>query len=104
MVLVRIVFQAKAGCANELVAGLKQGMGMMRSLNPQARHVRILTDLSGPFDTVVQEIEVDSLEDFMKGQATMFSDPRWQKLMEESRSRDLMVSGSKEYYTVEYAD
>ncbi len=102
MVLVRMTFQAKMGCANQVVAGFKQGIDVMRAANPGLRRVRVLTDLSGPFDTVVQEMEFDSLEDFMRGQAAIFSDPRWQKLMQENQARDLVIGGSKEYFTIEY--
>ena len=81
MILVRLVFQAKFGHAAEVVAGFKQGGEIARSAGVKGpRHVRILTDLSGPFDTVVQELEFDSLDDFMKSQAAMFADPRWQEM------------------------
>ena len=66
--------------------------------------MRILTDLSGPFDTVVQELEYDSLDDFMKAQAAMFADPRWQEMAQQSGWPALLVSGSKEFYTVEFAE
>jgi hypothetical protein len=104
MILVRMVFQAKMGHAAEIVAGFKQGAEVLRSLNLGARHVRIFTDLSGSFDTVVQELEFDSIEDFMKSQGALFSDPRWRELMQSGRERDLVISGSKEYYTVEFEE
>ncbi len=97
MIQVRMRFQAKTGCAQELVAGLKQGIEVVRAINPAVAKVRILTDLSGPFDTVVQEIEFDSLEDFMQGMAKLWSDPRWQELEKKRLDRDILVSGSKEY-------
>ena len=102
MILVRMKFQAKMGCANEVVAGFKQGMDVMRAAGGGVRHVRILTDLSGPFDTVIEELEFDSMDDFMRGQAALWSDPNWRKLMQENQARDLIVGGSKEYYTIEY--
>jgi hypothetical protein len=60
-VLVRIVCQAKFGKASEVVAGLKQSQEIVRRVVAPDLRVRILTDLSGPFDTVVQELEVESL-------------------------------------------
>ena len=57
MILVRLVFQAKFGHAAEVVAGFKQGAEIARSAGGKGpRHIRILTDLSGPFDTVVQQL------------------------------------------------
>jgi len=105
MILVRLVFQAKFGHAAEVVAGFKQGAEIARSAGGKGpRHVRILTDLSGPFDTVVQELEYDSLDDFMKAQAAMFADPRWQEMARNGGFGDGVVSGSKEFYTVEFEE
>ena len=105
MILVRLVFQAKFGRAAEVVAGFKQAAEIARSAGEKGpRHVRILTDLSGPFDTVVQELEYDSLDDFMKAQAVMFADPRWQEMAQESGWPALLASGSKEFYTVEFEE
>ncbi len=97
MILVRLVFQAKFGKAAELVASFKSGEEMMGA--GRGRNVKILTDLSGPFDTVVQEVEYDSLEVFMEDQARMFADPKFGAAMEGSR--DLIRNGYKEYYTIE---
>ncbi len=93
-----MVFQVKTGHAHEIVEGFR---AMAASATVPQGHVRILTDLSGPFDTVVQEVEVESIDAFLKESEKMFADPKWQQEM--SRSRDLMVSGSKEYYTIEYS-
>jgi hypothetical protein len=53
--------------------------------------------------TVIQEVEYDSIEHFMQDQAAMFSDPRWQDTMQPNRNRDLIISGSKKFYTIEMA-
>jgi len=97
VILVRIVFQAKFGKAGELAAsfkGFEQAANLMRG-----RNVKILTDLSGPFDTVVQEMEYESVQAFMEDQERMFADPQFQASM--GRSADLIRSGYKEYYTIE---
>ena len=105
MILVRLVFQAKFGRAAEVVAGFKQAAEIARSAGEKGpRHIRILTDLSGPFDTVIQELEYDSLDDFMKAQAAMFADPRWQETAQKSGWPALLASGSKEFYTVEFEE
>jgi hypothetical protein len=102
MILVRLVFQAKFGHAAEVVAGFKQAAEVGRSVSEGLRHVRILTDLSGPFDTVVQELEYDSLESFLKSQAAMFADPRFQEMSRSVSRADGMLGGFKEFYTVEF--
>ena len=105
MILVRLVFQAKFGHAAEVVAGFKQAAEIARSaVEKGPRHVRILTDLSGPFDTIIEELEYDSLDDFMKAQAAMFADPRWQEMAQKSGWPDLLASGTKEFYTVEFEE
>jgi hypothetical protein len=53
MILVRFVCQAKFGKANEVVAGFKQSQEVTSSAIGQSLRSRILTDLSGPFDTIV---------------------------------------------------
>ncbi len=101
MVLVRLVFQAKFGHAGELVAAFRQGAEAMAGSAMRPRHVRILTDLSGPFDTIVEELEFDCLEDYINGQAAVFADPAFREMMQQTVGQ--MEGGSKEYYTIEYA-
>jgi hypothetical protein len=100
MIQVRLVFQAKFGKAGELAAAFKE-FGSMAQASGVAgpRSVRILTDLSGPYDTVVQELDFDSFEVWEKSQAAMFAHPRAQEMM--ARTRDLIAGGSKEFYTIE---
>lgn len=101
MVLVRIVFHGKLGHAGHIVESMKKGMDAMRNVPaPQPRHVRILTDLSGQFDTVIEELEFDNLDQFLSGQEKMFADPQWQATMRDFA--DHIEGGSKEYFTVEY--
>jgi quinol monooxygenase YgiN len=100
MIAVRLVFRAKFGHAQDVLALFKAGAQMARAAGGGARHVRILTDLSGPFDTVVQELEFESIEQYMRSQAALFADPRWQQLMHQSA--EFIESGAKEYYTVEF--
>ena len=100
MIQVRIVFQAKFGRAGDLVAAFKEfGKITMPSGIPAPSSVRLLTDLSGPFDTVVQELEFESLAAAEKSQAAMFADPQIHRLMQ--RVNDSIMSGYKEFYTIE---
>ena len=71
---------------------------MQRIAGPNAK-VRILTDLSGPFDTVVQEIELESLAEWEQLRAKTFSDPEFKQMQEVSESP--FASGRTEFYTLE---
>jgi hypothetical protein len=72
MMIVRDVFQAKYGHGGELVALLKEAQrDMPRSFQ------RILTDASGPFFTVVTEIEVANLADWETLMAEVFANPKF---------------------------
>jgi hypothetical protein len=99
MVLIRFVCQAKFGKANEVVAGFKQMQEIIGTLVGQNVGVRILTDLSGPFDTVVQEIEVESLAEWERLRAAIFSNPQVQAA--EAASPGIIESGRTEFYTIE---
>lgn len=96
MILVRFVFQTKWGKAHEVVESFKKTESI---LGDQMGRIRILTDLSGPFHTVVQEIEVESLAVWERQRAEIFSNPVLQQ--EFARTADLIESGRTEFYTIE---
>ncbi len=98
MILVRVVFQAKHGKAGELVVGMKEALNQMKRGDPQSRG-RLLTDLSGPFDTVVLEIEHASLAAAEQFRAQLFTRPAYQE--SRPRTEELVLSGHQEYYTIE---
>ncbi len=100
MIQVRLVFQAKFGKASNLVAMMKNyDPSQFPPGVPRPRSVRLLTDLSGPFDTVVQELEFDSYETWEKHMAAMYADPRAEDMM--APTLELIRSGHKEFYTIE---
>lgn len=99
MIVVRLVFQTKWDKADEVVNGFKEGAEMMkRVVGPEARF-RILTDLSGPFFTVVQEMELESLAEWERIRATTFSDPEFQGA--QAARDNPFESGRTEFYTLE---
>jgi hypothetical protein len=99
MILVRFVCKARFGKANEVVEGFKQSAELARPLiGPNVRG-RILTDLSGPFDTVIQELEVESLAEWERLRGVMFSNPQFQEA--EASMPDVIESGQTEFYTIE---
>lgn len=98
-ILVRFVCQAKFGKGSEVVAGFKQSGELVRTVVGSNIRTRLLTDLSGPFDTVVQEIEVASLAEWERLRAMIFSNPEIHEA--EAALPGLIESGRTEYYTIE---
>jgi hypothetical protein len=94
MIVVRGVFQAKYGKGNELVQLLKEGNAMW----PSGRNARILTDLSGPFFTVVSEAEYDSFGAWEASAGGIFGDPRFAAWFE--RMTALVEGGRREFYNL----
>jgi hypothetical protein len=60
--------------------------------------VRILTDLSGDFYTLVFVSEFKSLADYEAGLTKVLADPEWQKFYGEFRT--LIRGGRREMYSV----
>jgi hypothetical protein len=83
------------------VEGFKQSNEIARTFVGPNIRVRILTDLSGPFDTVIQELEVESLAEWERLRGVMFSNPEFQEA--EASLPDVIESGQTEYYTIEAA-
>jgi hypothetical protein len=94
MIVVRDVFQAKYGKGGELVALLKEVQPDM----PQG-YQRILSDASGPFFTIVTEIEVASLAEWENAMKEVFANPKFGEWFE--RMVPLVESGRREFYNVE---
>jgi len=99
MIVVRFVFQAKFGTAGQVVEGFKEMAASMRRVAGPDIRARVLTDLSGPFDTVVQEIELESLAKWEELRAKMFSDPEFQD--SQDRGESPFLGGRTEFYTLE---
>jgi hypothetical protein len=96
MIVLHNVFQAKYGKGAELVALFKE----FRQVWPQKYgfRFRVLTDVSGPFFTVVTEAELPSLAEWEKRNAEIFSDPDFPKWF--ARMEPLVESGHREFYNV----
>lgn len=100
MLVARQVFRAKYGRGDELVAVFQEFNSRMQAENGPGPRFRILTDGSGPFFTVVTEVEV---ENFAAWEGS-FRESMARPWMGEwfARMMPLVESGSREfYYTVE---
>jgi hypothetical protein len=95
MILVRGVFQAKYGKGGDLVALFKEARQTWR----QAYAERILTDVSGPFFTVVVETNVESLAEWERRGAEIFAQPEFGDWF--ARMEALVESGRREFYNIE---
>jgi hypothetical protein len=98
MLLARQVFQAKYGRGDELVALFQEFNTRMRDAGGSWPRFRILTDASGPFFTVVTEVEADDFAAWEQG----FSEAMAQPWMSDwfGRMMPLVESGSREFYHV----
>ena len=98
MLVARQVFQAKYGRGDELVALFRELNARMREAGGTAPRFRILTDASGPFFTVVTEVEV---EGFAAWEGS-FHESMARPWMGEwfGRTVPLVESGRREFYDV----
>ena len=100
MIVVRSILQAKPGKAQELarvMADTNRRAGAEMGTNARWR---VLTDLSGPFDTVVIEGEIESLAAWEQGRAKLFASAAF--LEGFGRALELIESGGRnELFTIE---
>ena len=79
MIVIRNVFQLKFGKAREATALLKEGMAIQkRVMSGLDYSTRILTDVTGPFYTLVLELNVPDFSTFEKNAPRLFGDQECQ--------------------------
>jgi hypothetical protein len=99
MIVVRTVLQAKFGTGGRLAASLSQASSAMMAEPGTARRWRVLTDLSGEFDTVVQEVEAESLAEWETRRVRLFELAAFRDSM--AQMQEFIVSGRNELWTIE---
>ena len=93
MIVVRNTFTAKPGQASKLAAQLKE----MAAAGNLPKH-RVLTDVTGEFNRVVMEYEVESAAEFEGTFQKYMADP---KIRETAKGyTDLWITGSRELFRV----
>ena len=97
MILNRIIFHAKFGGASKVVEMLKQSRLPSGELPSR---MRILTDRTGRFDTIVLEIEAETLADHDRMRAAMFAEAENQERGREML--ELIDWGEQQFWTIEY--
>ena len=77
MIVVRDVFQVKFGKAREALALWKEGLILNKKSGYSAKSMRILTDLVGPYYTLVFESSFDSLTDWERAGKKITTSKEW---------------------------
>ena len=101
MLIIRNVFRLKFGKAREAVALFKEGIAIQRRVGAGAGidfPTRLLTDVTGPFYTVVLELTVPNLAAFEGAAPQLLGDKDWQANYQKIGS--LVESGSREIFTL----
>src|SRR4029077_20019301 len=99
MVVIRNVFQLKFGKAKEAIALTKEGLAIQkRALAGADFSTRLLTDLTGPFYTLVLELTVPNMSTFESYTPRLFGDKEWQALYQ--KLAPLVESGYREVFTI----
>lgn len=96
MILVRNVFKLKFGKAREALALWKEGARFIRQSG--AGSVRVCTDLTGPYYTLVVESTHASLAEFEKMRPSAADEANWKKWYE--KFIPLVKSGGREIFNI----
>lgn len=97
MIVVRNVFRLKFGKTKEAVALLKEGIAIQKRAGLEMNQ-RILTDLVGPFYTVVLELTSPSLGAHEANMPKVMGNKEWQSNYQKFAA--LVESGYREVFTV----
>ncbi len=99
MIVIRNVFRLKFGKAREAVALVKEGNAIQRRVSPGGEYTtRLLTDVTGPFYTIVWEVTAPSLAAFETEAPKMMGDKEWQANYQKLGA--LVDSGYREVFSV----
>jgi hypothetical protein len=99
MIVVRTVLQAKFGTGGKLAASFRETSRSMMAEMGTKRRWRVLTDLSGPFDTIVQEVEAESLAEWETMRTKLFELEAFRDSM--AVMQEMVVTGRNELWTLE---
>ena|SRR5215831_2985000 len=97
MIVVRNVFHLKFGKAREALAVMKDGIAIQQKLGTDVS-VRLLTDLTGQFYTVVLELTAPSLAALEATQPRIMGDKDWQ--VNYQKLVPFIESGHREIFTI----
>ena len=100
MIVVRNVFQLKFGKAREAVTVMKEGLVIQkRVIGDKVKFsTRLLTDVTGPFYTLVLEITLPNLAALEAEMPRLMGDKDWQANYQ--KVQPLVESGYREVFTI----
>ena len=99
MIVIRNVFRLKFGKAREAVALMKEGRAIeKRVMSGLEYSSRVLTDVTGPFYTLVLELTVPNLATFESTAPRLFGDQEWQAHYRKMEA--LVESGYREVFSI----
>ena len=99
MIIIRNVFRLKFGKAKEAVALFKEGNAIQHRVGGGMNfETRILTDVTGPFYTVVLEVTAPSMSAFEAEVPRLMGDKDWQANYQKVAA--LVESGYREIFSV----
>ncbi len=96
MILVRDVFQLKFGKAREAINLFRESPEGMQQFGSSP--VRLLTDLSGTFYTLVMETTFDSMADYENSFRKVTSNSEWKQWYQ--KVIPLVETGRREIFTI----
>lgn len=99
MIVIRNVFRLKFGKSREAVALVKEALAIQKkALAGVDFSTRVLTDVTGPFYTLVLELTMPSLATFETSAPRLFADKDWQANYQ--KMAPLVESGHRQVFTV----
>ena len=99
MIVIRNVFRLKFGKTKEAVSLLKEGIAIQKRVLTGVDHsVRLLTDATGPFYTLVLEVTVPSLSVWETNAPRVFGDKDFQA--NYAKVTPLVESGYREVFNL----
>ena len=99
MIVIRNVFHLKFGKAKEGVALMKEGLAIQqRVITGVDFSTRLMTDVTGPFYTLVLELTVPNMTTFESYAPKLFGNKEWQEYYQ--KLTPLVESGHREIFTI----
>jgi hypothetical protein len=98
MIVVRNVFKLKFGKAREATAAWKEGRGLFERAGIPRERTRLLTDLVGPFYTMVVETTYERLGEFESSAKSAMAGKEWQDWY--ARIQAVSEGGYREIFTI----
>ncbi|PYR50100.1 MAG: hypothetical protein DMF89_10265 [Acidobacteria bacterium] len=99
MIVIRNVFRLKFGKAREAVALMKEARAIEKRVMSGVEYSsRVLTDVTGPFYTLVLELTLANLATFESNGPRLFGDKEFQA--NSQKMAPLVESGYREIFTI----